>query len=75
MKFHCVLSVGGSLASYQVEKESDDSYKAVLRNGHVQRNDIPAEVLLFRQEGQWKADPWHPEVAKSLIHAIEGNRG
>lgn len=74
MEFYCVLSVGGSLASYQVVKETDDSYKAALRPGSGRRDDIPERLQLFREGGEWKADPWHNEVVQAIIHAIESNQ-
>jgi hypothetical protein len=73
MEFYCVLSVGGSLASYQVVKEDDDSYKAALRTGSSRRDDIPEHLQLFKEEGQWRAEPWHQEVVKAIVHAIESN--
>jgi hypothetical protein len=73
MEFFCVLSVSGSLASYQVNQETEGAYKAVLRTGIVRRDDIPAEISLQRKEEKWQAEPWHDEIVKSLIHAIESN--
>lgn len=73
MDFFCVLSVGGSLASYHVHKESDKAYKAVLRTNNGRRDDIPAQISLKKEGDNWQAEPWHDEIVKSLIHAIEGN--
>lgn len=73
MEFFCVLSVGGSLASYHVQRESDKAYKAVLRTNNGKRDDIPAEIALTKKEDNWQAQPWHDEVVKSLIHAIESD--
>jgi hypothetical protein len=73
MDFFCVLSVGGSLASYHVQKESERTYKAVLRNNNGQRDDIPAEISLEKGPDGWQAQPWHEEIVSSLIHAVESN--
>ena len=73
MEFYCVLSVGGSLASYHVKKESEAAYKAVLRTNNGQRDDIPAEISLTKADGEWQAKPPHNEIVQSLIHAIEAN--
>lgn len=73
MEFYCVLSVGGSLASYKVQKEDNERYKAVLRTNNGRREDIPAEIILQKNKGHWTAQPPHDEIVKSLIHAIESN--
>lgn len=73
MDFFCVMSVGGSLASYHVKKESDAGYKAVLRANNGKRDDLPAEILLEKKTDEWQAQPWHEEVVKSIILAIETN--
>jgi hypothetical protein len=73
MEFFCVLSVNGSLASYHVRKERERAYKAVLRTSNGQRDDIPAAILLSKENGDWQAQPWHNEIVQSLIHAIEAN--
>ena len=73
MEFYCVLSVGGSLASYLVKRESEAFYKAVLRTNNGQRDDIPAEIMLTKDGGEWQAAPWHNEIVQSLVHAIEAN--
>ena len=73
MEFYCVMSVGGSLASYHVQKESDVAYKAILRTNNGRRDDIPAEILLEKATGSWQAQPWHEEVVQSIILAIESN--
>jgi hypothetical protein len=73
MEFHCVFSISGSLASYHVQKEGDGLYKAVLRSGAGRRDDVPAEIALSKESGNWKAEPWNEEVVKSLINAIETN--
>jgi hypothetical protein len=73
MEFFCVLSVGGSLASYQVEKLTDIEYKAVLRTNSGSRTDVPTEIILSKHAGKWQAEPWHEEIVQSLIHAIEQN--
>lgn len=72
MEFFCVLSVGGSLASYQVQKESEaEEYRAVLRTNNGKRDDIPLEIMLKKVVDNWQAEPWHDEIVQSLIHAIE----
>lgn len=73
MEFFCVLSVGGSLASYHVQKEDELAYKAVLRNTNGKRDDIPAEISLNKVGDKWLAAPQHDDVVQSLIHAIESN--
>jgi len=73
MEFFCVLSIGGSLASYQVQKESEGIYKAVLRTNNGQRDDVPAEIGLRKEASGWQAEPWHQEIVTGLINAIEGN--
>jgi hypothetical protein len=74
MEFYCVLSVGGSLASYQVVKENDNRYNAALRTGSNRRDDIPQQLQLFREGDEWRAEPWHKEIVQAIIHAIESNR-
>ena len=74
MEFFCVLSVGGSLAYYGVQKENDTAYKAVLRTNNGKRDDIPAEISLTKEDERWKAVPWHDEIVPSLVLALEGNR-
>lgn len=71
MEFFCVLSVGGSLASYGVQQEGAAAFKAVLRPQNGRRDDLPAEIVLQKQEGEWQAEPWHSEVVPGLINAIE----
>ena len=73
MEFFCVLSVDGSLASFQVRKESEGAYKAVLRTTNGQWDDVPAEILLTKENGEWQAQPFHREIVQSLVHAIEAN--
>lgn len=74
MEFICVLSVEGSLASYHVRRESENSYLAVLRTNNGQRDDIPAEVNLAKKNGDWQAQPWHEEIVRGLTHAIDTNK-
>lgn len=73
MEFFCVLSVGGSLASYHVQGGRDTTYRAVLRTNNGKRDDIPAEINLKKEADNWQAQPWHPEIVQSLILAIESN--
>ena len=73
MEFFCVLSVNGSLASYHVQKQENETFKAVLRTNNGKRDDIPAEITLLKANGQWQAQPWQDEIVQSLIHAIERN--
>lgn len=73
MEFFCVLSIGGSLASYQVRQESKVMYKAVLRANNGKRDDLPTEIVLKKEGDNWQADPWHEELVKSLINAIDNN--
>lgn len=71
MEFFCVLSVGGSLASYHVQKLNEEAYEAVLRITNGKRDDIPAQFSLSKGSNGWQASPHHEEIAQSLIHAIE----
>lgn len=73
MEFICVLSVSGSLASYQVRKDGESSYLALLRTANGKRDDIPLEIRLEKQADGWTAAPWHPEIVSGLTHAIEMN--
>lgn len=60
------------MAFYQVHKESETTYKATLRGGP--RSDIPAELVLKKEAGEWLAEPWNKEVMQALVHAIEADR-
>ena len=71
MEFICVLSVAGSLASYQVRKESENHYSAVLRTNNGKRDDIPAELKLTKEGAEWAAAPWHDEIVPGITHAID----
>ena len=73
MEFFCVLSVGGSLASYHVQQETETAYKAVLRTNNGQRDDIPAEINLKLGPDGWQAQPWHEEIVSGLINAVKIN--
>ena len=73
MEFICVLSVSGSLASYQVSKEGGNRYKATLRSTNEKRTDIPAELLLQKNGAGWESEPWHEEIVTGLTHAIESS--
>ncbi len=73
MEFFCVLSVGGSLASYHVQKINDLAYKAVLRTNSGSRDDVPAEIFLNKHPDKWQAEPWHEDIVPGLVHAIEQN--
>ena len=65
-----MFSVGGSLASYHVQKEGEE-YRAVLRTNNGYREDIPAEIKLVKNNANWQAEPWNDEVVKGLVLAIE----
>jgi hypothetical protein len=72
MEFICVLSVGGSLASYIVTKQGQGVYKATLKTGNEkQRSDIPPVIEMEKTENGWQAAPWHSEIVTGLAHAIE----
>lgn len=71
MEFYCVLSVGGSLAPYHVQKTDEATYKAVLRTTNGKRSDIPAEIILQKKEGTWQGQPPHDEIVHGLANAIE----
>lgn len=73
MEFFCVLSVGGSLASYHVQTENKVAYKAILRPGNGKREDIPDKISLKKENDTWQAEPWHDEIVRGLIQAIESN--
>ena len=73
MEFFCVLSVGGSLASYRVQQETGTAFKAVLQTNNGQRDDIPAEITFQKDPDGWQAQPWHKEIVSGLIHAVESN--
>ena len=71
MEFICVLSVGGSLASYKVRKEGKNGYSATLRSNNGQHENLPAELVLKKEEGNWVAEPWHEEIVSGITHAID----
>lgn len=71
MKFVCVLSVEGSLVSYDVTKKTDTKYTAALRSNSGKRDDVPEEMALEKDGIDWKANPWNDMVAKGIIQAIE----
>ena len=71
MKFVCVLSVEGSLVSYDVTKDTETTYKAILRSNSGKRDDVPEKMVLEKAGNEWKADPWNDIVAKGIIQAIE----
>ena len=71
MKFICVLSVNGTLASYSVASESEHTYKAVLRNNNQRQDDLPAQFLLTRTSTGWVGEPQHPVIVPAIAHAIE----
>ena len=73
MEFFCVLSVGGSLASYQVKSEREDRYKATLWNNNGREDDLPPEITVEKKNNGWNVQPWHDEIANGLIRAIEAN--
>jgi hypothetical protein len=73
MEFTCVLSVGGSLATYIVRREDESNYLATLKTGSNPRNDIPAEIRLEKQPQGWQASPQHKEIVTGLTHAIDMN--
>ena len=73
MEFICVLSVSGSLASYHVQSEGENKYKAVLRTNNGKRDDIPSEIYLEKNNEHWESRPSHQEIVSGLIHAIETN--
>ena len=74
MEFICVFSVGGSLASYLVKKESETTYRATLRNSQGRENNLPDIVLLERNGEGWKTNQSQPDVVHNLTQAIENNR-
>ena len=71
MEFVCVLSVGGSLASYIIKPEGENIYKAILKPGSANRDDIPHTISLEKTGDTWTAEPFHDEIITSLAHCIE----
>ena len=71
MEFICVLSVSGSLASYQVRKEGENNYSATLRTNNGKRDDVPTKFYLRKNNGEWLAEPWHEEIVPGITHAID----
>ncbi|HVF98112.1 MAG TPA: hypothetical protein VM871_12355 [Flavisolibacter sp.] len=71
MEFTCVFSVGGSLATYSVQKEAINQYRATLRADQGSRADIPDRILLEKTGSGWQATPPAEEILKNLVHAIE----
>jgi hypothetical protein len=65
-----VFSVGGSLATYEVRKESEEEYQASLKTQGGKREDIPPEIKLWKEGEIWQAQPWHEEVVSSLLQVI-----
>lgn len=68
-------SVGGSLATYHVQKRDETTYKAVLQPANSNRNDIPAEIILQKQGDSWQAEPPNSDIVPGLINAIEAGGG
>jgi hypothetical protein len=75
MEFYCVLSVGGSLVTYQVQKTDELTYRAVLRTPNSRRDHVAAEIILQKKEGIWQSQPPDTEVGPGLINAIETGGG
>jgi hypothetical protein len=71
MEFTCVLSVGGSLAHYNITKHSDTVFVATLKDGPAKRDDLPVIIRLDKGDGIWVAEPWHDQIVTGLTHAIE----
>ena len=71
MEFFCVLSVGGSLASYHLKKVDETTFTAVLKTGSSRDAGIPAEMTLRKNGSAWQAQPHHEEIVTGLVHAIE----
>jgi hypothetical protein len=71
MEFMCVLSVGGSLATYRLKKESETMYLALLQNATANGADVPAEIILTKIDNAWTGSPQHEEIVRGLGHAIE----
>ena len=71
VEFMCVLSVGGSLATYRLRQENRSCYSAVLRTTGSKRTDVPAEMLLEKTAAGWSGTPPHEEILRGLANAIE----
>lgn len=70
MEFFCVLSVGGSLASYHLQQIDETTFIAVLKTGSKDTG-IPSEMTLRKNGSTWQAQPHHEEIVTGLVHAIE----
>lgn len=73
MEFICVLSVEGSLTSYQVRKVSENNYSAMLTSKRKNDN-VPLEISLVKENEAWQAQPWHEEIVPGLTHAIDASK-
>jgi len=71
MEFVCVLSVSGSLVSYIITEETEETYIASLKTASIKGNDIPETIALKKENGGWKADPWYDEIIPGLTNCIE----
>lgn len=71
MEFMCVLSVGGSLATYNVRQKDEGRYSATLRTSNGNRTDIPAEIELQKKGSEWTGSPSNDEIVRGLANAIE----
>lgn len=71
MEFICVFSVGGSLASYQVQSSTNHRYTANLRTAQGGRSDIPSTLTLEKTAAGWHGTPPHEEILRNLVYAIE----
>jgi hypothetical protein len=69
MEFVCVLSIEGTLVSYMLTREAEDRYRAHLKSSGMPG--LPDNIVLEKKEGQWRTEPWHPDIINSLIHCIE----
>ncbi len=72
MDFVCVLSVDGSLVSYEVSEENG-KYLAVLKSRSDGVDQQFQRIALEKQNGNWTAQPWQEEIVQSIIKCIEAN--
>lgn len=71
MEFTCVLSVGGSLVSYIITKQSDAAYTATVKDGYSKHENLPEIIWLKKNADGWQAQPEHDEIVPALMLAIE----
>ena len=72
MDFVCVLSVYGSLVSYEISRHGENRFKAVAKGSNgVARDDIPQEFELEKKNNNWQATPWHSDIVPGITQCID----